>query len=62
MFLATWDDTGNVGVVNLTKAELREFTSSTGSDKGEHINSMLKNTVLISIGCASDCQKSDEKY
>ena len=41
-FLATWDDTGNVGVVNLTKAELKEFTISTGYDKGEHINSMLK--------------------
>jgi hypothetical protein len=40
-FHATWDDTGNVGVVNLTKAELKEFTSSTGNDKGEHIASML---------------------
>ena len=43
-FLATWDDTGNVGVVNLMKAELKEFTTSTGSDKGEHISSMLKKT------------------
>ena len=34
-FLATWDDTGNVGVVNLTKAELKEFITSTGSNKGE---------------------------
>ena len=41
-FLATWDDTGNVSVVNLTKYELKEFTTSTGSDKGEHISSMLK--------------------
>ena len=41
-FLATWDDTGNIGVVNLTKAELKEFTEGTGSDKGEHIISMLK--------------------
>ena len=41
-FLATWDDTGNVGVVNLTKATLKELTS-TCSDKGEHITSMLKN-------------------
>jgi hypothetical protein len=42
-FRATWDDTGNVGVVNLTKAELKEFTTSTGSDtsKGEHITSMF---------------------
>lgn len=43
-FLATWDDTGNVGVVNLTKAELKELTTNTGSDKGEHITSMLKST------------------
>ena len=41
-FLATWDDTGNVGIVNLTKAELMEVTTNTGSDKGEHITSMLK--------------------
>ena len=36
-FHATWDDTGNVGVVNLTKAELKNFTTSNGSNKGEHI-------------------------
>ena len=36
-FRATWDDTGDVGVVNLTKAELKEFTTGAGSDKGEHI-------------------------
>ena len=41
-FLATWDDTGNSGVVDLTKAKLKEFTTSTGSDKSEHITSMLK--------------------
>ena len=41
-FLATWDDdTSNVGIVNLTKAELNELTTCTGSDKGEHITSML---------------------
>jgi hypothetical protein len=39
-FLATWDDTGNVGFVNLTMAELKEFTTSTGSDMGEHITPM----------------------
>ena len=39
MFRATWDDTGNVGVVNLTKAELKEFTTST--DKGEYMTSMF---------------------
>ena len=49
-FLATWDDTGNVGVVNLTKAELKEFTTSAGSDKGEHITSMLKTPFsLVSL-------------
>ena len=38
-FLATWDDdTSNVGIVNLTNAELKEFTTSTGSDNGEHIS------------------------
>ena len=58
MFLATWDDTGNVGVVNLMKAELKEFTTSTGSDEGEHITSMLKNTFFI----GAYYQKSDEKY
>ena len=42
-FLATWDDTSNVGIVNLTKAELKEFTTGTGSDNGEHsITSMSK--------------------
>ena len=40
-FLATWDDTGNAGVVNLTTAELKEFTTSTDSDRGEHITSMF---------------------
>ena len=46
-FLATWDDTGNVGVVNLTKAE---FTTSTGSDKSEHIDFKRK-TLFIGIVC-----------
>ena len=41
-FLATWDDDSNVGIVNLTKAELKGFTKSTGSDNSEHITSMLK--------------------
>ena len=40
-FLATWDDdTSNVGIVNLTKAKLKEFTTNTGPDNGEHITSM----------------------
>ena len=46
-FLATWDDPGNVGVINLTKTELKEFTTSTGSDKGEHIALTLK--MLFSL-------------
>ena len=37
MFLASWDDNGNVGVAKLTKAKLKEFTTSIGSDKGEYI-------------------------
>ena len=41
-FRATWDDAGNVGVVNLTEAELEEFTTSTGSDKGKHITFDVK--------------------
>ena len=36
-FLATWNVTGSVGIVSLTKAELKELTASTGFDKGEHI-------------------------
>ena len=47
-FLATWDDTGNVGVVHLTKAELKKFTTSTGSGKGEHFD-IEKKTFFIGI-------------
>jgi hypothetical protein len=36
-FLATWDYTGDVGIANLTKAELEEITTGTGSEKGEHV-------------------------
>ena len=49
-FLATWDNTGDVGVVYLTKTELKEFATSTGSDKGEHLTSMLKITFLM-VSC-----------
>ena len=48
-FLATSDDADNVGFVNLTKAELKDFTTSTGSDKGKHITPMLKTTFFIGI-------------
>ena len=59
-FLATWDDTGNAGVVSLTKAELKEFTISTGSDKGEHITSMFEKPLFHWYRVY--CQKSNEKY
>ena len=55
-FLARLDDTDNVGFVNLTKAELKDFTTSSGSDKGNHITS----TLFIGIYCTY-FQKSDEK-
>ena len=48
-FRATWDD--NVGVVNLTEAELKEFTTSSGSDEGEHITSMLNKTPFSLVLC-----------
>ena len=48
-FLVTWDDdTGNVGLVNLTKDELKEFTTRSSSDKGEYIYHFdVKSTFLI---------------
>ena len=46
---ATWDDTGNVGVVNLTKDELKEFTIGAGSDKGKHITSILKTLFSLVV-------------
>ena len=55
-FLATWDD--NVGVVYLTKAKLKEFT--TGSDNGEHITSMLNKHCFHWY--TAYCQESDKKY
>ena len=50
-FIATWDDSDNVGFVNLTKAELKEFTTSAGSDKGKHITSILKKTPFSLVSC-----------
>jgi hypothetical protein len=50
-FLATWDDTGNVGVVNLTKAELKEFTTSAGSDNGELITSIKIQLFHWQVSC-----------
>ena len=59
-FLVTWDDTGNVGLVNMTKDELKEFTTRSGSDKGKHITSTFR-TPFSLVYCAYS-QKSDEKY
>ena len=57
-FRATWDD--NVAVVNLTKAELKEFTTSAGSDKGEDITSMLNRHCFHWYHAY--CQESNKKY
>ena len=57
-FLATWDDTGTVGVVNLTEAELKELTTSTGSDNGAYITS-INNNFFHHYAYR---QESDEKY
>ena len=51
-FRATWDDTGNAGVVNLTKSELKEFTTSAGSDKGEDITFDVLIITFLLILCA----------
>ena len=48
-FCATCDD--NVGVVYLTKAELYEFATGAGSDKGEHITSMLIKHCFHLVSC-----------
>ena len=49
-FLATWgDNTHNIGMINLTMAELKEFTRITGSDKGELITLMFIYLFFIGI-------------
>ena len=58
-FIATLDDTDNVGFVNLTKAELKDFTTNTGSDKGKHITPMIKKHFFHWY--CTYFQKSDEK-
>lgn len=67
MFLATWDDTDNVGVLNLTKAEFKrvhnkhwQWTGYKKKKKGEHINSILKKHR--GIVRAWDRQKSIKNY
>ena len=57
MFCATWDDTGNVGVVNLMKAKLEEFTTSTGSDRGKHITLMLNKLCFSSVSYISGVRR-----
>lgn len=36
-FRATWDETGSIGCIHLTKTELEEFITSAGSQNGEHV-------------------------
>ena len=45
--VSIWDQTYDVGNVKLTKADLKEFITSTGSDKGEFITLMSQNTFFI---------------
>jgi len=45
-FRATWDDIGNVGVVNLTKAEINELTT-TGSDKEVRREILMETDDLV---------------
>ena len=59
-FLATWGDAHNIGMINLTIAELKEFTRSTGSNKGALITLMLK--FFFFHWYRAYCQKSVEKY
>ena len=53
-FLATWDDTGDVGSVNMTIDKLKVFTTNVGSNIGEHITSILKNTFSLVSGVLSE--------
>ena len=61
-YLATWDDdTSNVGMVNLTKAELKEFTTSAGSEKGEHITWMFKKVLFSLVSCVCRAVRSQTR-
>jgi hypothetical protein len=55
-FRATWDDAGDVGVVNLTETELKEITTVTGSEKGEHVTRCEINIVFTGIVCIVSSQ------
>lgn len=60
-FLATWDETGSIGSICLTKAELEELITSTDSPNGKHVISISKFTfVVIGIVLTLGYQKSDE--
>ena len=56
-FLVTWDDTGNVGLVSLTKDELEECTTRSGSDKSEHITSVLKSPFSLALCVLSEVRR-----
>ena len=60
-FLATWDDTGNVGVDNITKDELKEFATRSGSDKGEHITSIFDKTPFSLVSCVRRTVRSQTR-
>jgi len=46
-FRATWDDAGDVGVVSLSKAELKEITTGNGSEKGVRREVLMKTDDLV---------------
>ena len=56
-FLVTWDSSDNVGLVNLTKDELKEFATRSGSDKGEHITSLLKTPFSLVLCVLSEVRR-----
>jgi len=63
-FRATWDDTGKVGVVNLTKAELKEFATSAGSDKEVRQEILMETDDLLfklRLGFDICCMTSEER-
>jgi hypothetical protein len=45
-FVATWDETGSVGVIYLTKNELEEYVTSAESHNGKQFTSTLINYVI----------------
>ena len=45
-FVATWDDTRSYSSIDLTNAELKEFTTSADSLNGKYIISILINNIV----------------